>query len=269
MDNKFYVSFEAAKALKWAGFNKEIKTYYTCEGKAQTGSSSFNWNQTTPEGLLQDYSRPLLVEATEWLRKMKGVDIVVDRIYNTLQYQYFIYEGLTLTLSDKTAFSTQEEAINAAIITYLNNEDKAGPMENHRHSDFVSLLKEFKNGHCDENYLAEYSERILNAAKEELEKRGYFVSHNVNVGIQKEGCLKERVVATLMGVFNGYYDEDRVATRYNNTAQGIIDDVVKSYYPMTFKGQKDYEKGYADGNTAAKTPFPSGKLLKGTSIVIR
>ena len=262
MDDKFYVSFEAAKALRWAGFNEEVKTYYTYDGKARIASSPFNWNQTAPEGLLQDYSRPLLAEATEWLKKMKDVGIVVYRIYNTIQYRYFIYEGIALTLSDKTAFSTQEEAINAAIIAYLNNEDKAGPMENHSQSDFVSLLKEFKNECCSEDYLAEYSERILNAAKEELKKQGYFVSHNINAGMQKEGCLKERVVATLMGVFNGYYDEDRVATRYNNTAQGIIDDVVKSYYPMAFKGHKDYEKGYADGNTAAKNAIPKWKIAE-------
>ncbi len=80
MDEKDYVSFETAFALKEAGFNYPCRYYYTKED-APEGSV---WH-TTSEDAPVDYNRtvyarcsmPSLWQAQKWLREVKNMDVLV------------------------------------------------------------------------------------------------------------------------------------------------------------------------------------------------
>lgn len=80
MNEKDYVSFETALALKEAGFNYPCWYYYTKED-APEGSV---WH-TTSEDAPVDYNRtvyarcsmPTLWKAQKWLREAKNIDVLV------------------------------------------------------------------------------------------------------------------------------------------------------------------------------------------------
>lgn len=80
MDEKDYVSFETALALKATGFNYPCRYYYTRED-APEGSV---WH-TTSEDAPIDYNRtvyarcsmPSLWQAQKWLREVKNIDVLV------------------------------------------------------------------------------------------------------------------------------------------------------------------------------------------------
>lgn len=80
MDEKDYVSFETALALKEAGFNYPCRYYYTKEN-APEGSV---WH-TTSEDAPIDYNRtvyarcsmPTLWQAQKWFREVKNIDVLV------------------------------------------------------------------------------------------------------------------------------------------------------------------------------------------------
>jgi hypothetical protein len=108
MDNKFYVSYEAARLLKEKGYNEECdcaidedSDIYVCE---------YRMNQDLPEW---KWSCPTKSEAIDWLES-KGMCIVVIRrtIDNEVGWRYVIYNQTEII----SGFSTRLEAEEAAII---------------------------------------------------------------------------------------------------------------------------------------------------------
>lgn len=67
MDNKFYVSLEAARLLKEKGYNEETIYYYNSAGKLYLGNGHFNYN-----AYAVNLSAPSKSEAIDWLES-KGM----------------------------------------------------------------------------------------------------------------------------------------------------------------------------------------------------
>lgn len=80
MDEKDYVSFETALALKNAGFNYPCQYYYTRED----APDNHVWH-TTSEDAPIDYNKTIyakcsmatLWQAQKWLREVKNIDVLV------------------------------------------------------------------------------------------------------------------------------------------------------------------------------------------------
>ena len=111
MDNRFYVSLEAARLLKEKGYNEECTHVIWDDGDI---SEKYNLNQDI-EYMCQ-FSCPTKAEAIDWLES-KGMCIVVVRrtINNEVGWRYVIY-GQTEIIS---GFNTRLEAEEAAIIKAL------------------------------------------------------------------------------------------------------------------------------------------------------
>lgn len=116
MDNKFYVSYEAARLLKEKGYNEECECaidedsdIYVCE---------YRMNQDLPEW---KWSCPTKSEAIDWLES-KGVmiDIHWIRFNENRRWNYSIFNCSTCdTIDTKYILLTRLEAEDAAIIKAL------------------------------------------------------------------------------------------------------------------------------------------------------
>lgn len=125
MNNKFYVSYEAARLLKEKGYNEETICYYNCAGKLYLGNGNFNYN-----AYAINLSAPTKSEAIDWLES-KG--IVVELNYDdqahmdNARWQYFIYthdndgwvEALVCGWYENDFYPTRLETEEAAIIKAL------------------------------------------------------------------------------------------------------------------------------------------------------
>ena len=111
MDNKFYVSLEAARLLKEKGYNEKCTFAYTdiSNGSDINGRIVFNSNDY-PVGI---YPCPAKAEAIDWLES-KGMCIVVFKrtIDNKVEWRYVIHDHTEII----SGFSTRLEAEGAAII---------------------------------------------------------------------------------------------------------------------------------------------------------
>lgn len=115
MDNKFYVSLEAAKLLKEKGYDRECMAYYQNDefrpySLTRSGLSMYNKN-AAPDYMNQ-YSAPTKAEAIDWLES-KGMCIVVIRrtIDNEVGWRYAIYNQTEIISGFKTRLEAEEAAI--------------------------------------------------------------------------------------------------------------------------------------------------------------
>lgn len=79
-DEKDYVSFETALALKRAGFRYPYRYYYSTEGAPKehewvttSGGAFVNFNIAT----YASCSMPSLWQAQKWLREVKNIDVLI------------------------------------------------------------------------------------------------------------------------------------------------------------------------------------------------
>ena len=120
MDNKFYVSLEAARLLKEKGYNEECccaidedSDIYTCV---------YRMNQDLPKW---KWSCPTKAEAIDWLEsKEMRINIIYDwlecRWYFTIINGSLTVKSITeLEVSDSGFYKTRLEAEEAAIIKAL------------------------------------------------------------------------------------------------------------------------------------------------------
>ena len=115
MDNKFYVSYEAARLLKEKGYNEECK--YIIYDDGEMFDYQYLKNQDLPEW---KWSCPTKAEAIDWLDS-KGVIIEVLQDYRGVWF-YVIKISETesyVSESDNNYFPTRLEAEDVAIIKAL------------------------------------------------------------------------------------------------------------------------------------------------------
>lgn len=123
MDNKFYVSLEAARLLKAKGYDRECVAYYQHERFHPYSVNLFSlstYNKNAAPAYMEQYSAPIKDEAIDWLES-KGKIIEVLQDYRGLWF-YVIKISETesyLSESDDKYFSTRLEAKDAAIIKVL------------------------------------------------------------------------------------------------------------------------------------------------------
>lgn len=116
MDNKFYISLEAARLLKEKGYNEETIYYYNSAGKLYLGNGHFNYN-----AYAVNLSAPSKSEAIDWLES-KGITIDIHwiRFNENRRWNYSIFNCSTCdTIDTKYIFPTRLEAEDAAIIRAL------------------------------------------------------------------------------------------------------------------------------------------------------
>lgn len=116
MDNKFYISLEAARLLKEKGYNEETIYYYNSAGKLYLGNGHFNYN-----AYAVNLSAPSKSEAIDWLES-KGITIDIHwiRLNENRRWNYSIFNCSTCdTIDTKYIFPTRLEAEDAAIIRAL------------------------------------------------------------------------------------------------------------------------------------------------------
>ena len=118
MDNKFYVSYEAARLLKEKGYNEEC--YAAIDEDNDIFEGEYRMNQDLPEW---KWSAPTKSEAIDWLES-KGI-VVMLYMYSILYedytikgcWGYRILQGDELLFTDNSSNTpTRLEAEEAAII---------------------------------------------------------------------------------------------------------------------------------------------------------
>ena len=121
MDNKFYVSLEAARLLKEKGYNEP--TEYLHSDDIIYKGICLNYLKTELCGGMKvednvSYPCPTKAEVIDWLES-KGIVIIVDDYY-TGCWCYCIRKNNVCICRDKSSdFSTRLEAEEAAIIKAL------------------------------------------------------------------------------------------------------------------------------------------------------
>lgn len=121
MDNKFYVSLDAARLLKEKGYDRECMAYYQ-NGEFHPYSVdlfklSINDKNAAPSYMNQ-YSAPTKSEAIDWL-DTKEIVIEISSVRNR-KWRFSIYKNgwfqIDSWIHDRLDFSTRLEAEEAAII---------------------------------------------------------------------------------------------------------------------------------------------------------
>ena len=124
MDNKFYVSFEAARLLKEKGYDRECVAYYQHERFHPYSVDLFKLsinNKNAAPPYMEQYSAPTKAEAIDWLESM-GIIIEAScvRIGENRKWCNSIINTKTdITIETYYKFSTRLEAEEAAIIKAL------------------------------------------------------------------------------------------------------------------------------------------------------
>jgi hypothetical protein len=119
MNDKFYISLEAARLLKEKGYNEVVESYYDTLGELNEVRNIFQ-NSVADNSFLYRfgdyYAAPTKAEAIDWLES-KGMCIIVFRrtIDNKVGWRYVIH-GQTEFIS---GFSTRLQAEGAAIFKAL------------------------------------------------------------------------------------------------------------------------------------------------------
>lgn len=124
MDNKFYVSLEAARLLKEKGYGRDITNYYDENGFLHDleYDENYNYFQMSNNDLdLDHYAAPTKAEAIDWLES-KGITIDIHwiRFNENRKWNYSIFNCSTCdTIDTKYVYTTRLEAEDAAIIKAL------------------------------------------------------------------------------------------------------------------------------------------------------
>lgn len=124
MNNKFYVSYEAARLLKEKGYNEVVESYYDTLGELNEVRSMFQ-NSVADNSFLHRfgdyYSAPSKAEAIDWLES-KGIVVEVPFVRNK-KWRFSLYKGdcfyMDSWIHDRLDFPTRLEAEEAAIIKAL------------------------------------------------------------------------------------------------------------------------------------------------------
>lgn len=122
MDNKFYVSLEAARLLKEKGYDRECVAYYQhgtfYPYAINTQRELSITNKNAAPAYMEQYSAPTKAEAIDWLES-KGIMIDVHWIgfVDARKWNYSIFNCSTYDRIDTMyIYSTRLEAEDAAII---------------------------------------------------------------------------------------------------------------------------------------------------------
>ena len=125
MDNKFYVSLEAARLLKEKGYDRECVAYYQhgtfYPYAINTQRELSITNKNAAPAYMEQYAAPTKAEAIDWLES-KGITIEIHWIeFNeNRRWNYSIFNSSTCDIiNTKYIYSTRLEAENAAIIKAL------------------------------------------------------------------------------------------------------------------------------------------------------
>lgn len=113
MDNKFYVSYEAARLLKEKGYNEECDT--TIDDDGELFDEKYLLNQDLP---VWRCSCPTKAEAIDWLERN---GIMVETLYKRFELKWF-YGILVLSTRESYSsddYNTRLAAEDAAIIKAL------------------------------------------------------------------------------------------------------------------------------------------------------
>jgi hypothetical protein len=122
MDNKFYVSLEAAMLLKEKGYNEECTTIYDCVFKEIIPATSVGLYRN--ECMRNDYycSAPTKAEAIDWLES-KGIVVEIQyrrltgKYFGEIHYNKMRYKDRPSDLTEdyKVRLEAEEAAINTAL----------------------------------------------------------------------------------------------------------------------------------------------------------
>ena len=135
MDNKFYVSYEAARLLKEKGYRDKTMYGYSSEDQSMNTldvREDYDWNDPDDEfhstetgEYVEMFAAPTKAEAIDWLES-KGIVISVEYINGLWDCQIYsfvdgtILHGKALPMVyDMVNFTTRLEAEDAAIIKAL------------------------------------------------------------------------------------------------------------------------------------------------------
>ena len=112
MDNKFYVSLEAARLLKEKGYRERYHAYYFGDSNLRKGGYRGDSWYDSPDF----YPAPTKSEVIDWLES-KGLVIVVFRrtINNEVGWRYVIYNQTEIISGFKTRLEAEEAAIIKAL----------------------------------------------------------------------------------------------------------------------------------------------------------
>ena len=113
MNNKFYISYEAARLLKEKGYDRECISYYHDNCEEVDYSFCGERNSTWEERCV---SAPTKAEAIDWLDS-KGVIVEFQYYQESSTWSYAIY--CICYMSSDEEFQTRLEAEEAAIIKAL------------------------------------------------------------------------------------------------------------------------------------------------------
>lgn len=128
MDNKFYVSLEAARLLKEKGCGRDVNNYYDENGFLHylEYDENYNYFQMSNNDLdLDHYAAPTKAEAIDWLES-KG--IYIELMFNfkpsikdhEVLWCYNVYNKIErLGYKENNIFHTRLEAEETAIIKAL------------------------------------------------------------------------------------------------------------------------------------------------------
>lgn len=121
MDNKFYVSYEAARLLKEKGYKEDVSCYYDEDGFLHflEYDENYNYFQMSNNDLdLDHYAAPTKTEAIDWLEsKGIGISIIFCEID---MYEYVVeFKDCYYNVVESGYKETRLEAEEAAIIGAL------------------------------------------------------------------------------------------------------------------------------------------------------
>ena len=118
MDNKFYVSLEAARLLKEKGYDRECMAYYQNDEfrpYSLTRSGLSIYNKNAAPHYMNQYSAPTKAEAIDWFESKEMTIEVHSNSWNVYtEWKYYILET-----GHRGIFPTRLEAEDAAIIKAL------------------------------------------------------------------------------------------------------------------------------------------------------
>ena len=119
MDNKFYVSLDAARLLKEKGYNEEVELFYNTLGELEEVNGMFCCDvaDNTQMTKYNYCSAPTKAEAIDWLES-KG--IVVEAFYTRHHWFFSIIDfNVKQKIFADEYYPTRLEAEEAAIIKAL------------------------------------------------------------------------------------------------------------------------------------------------------
>ena len=123
MDNKFYVSYKAARLLKEKWYDEDARNFYDEEGLLLEVEGFYNFEYLNNEELDNNhYSAPTKAEVIDWLES-KELVIEATSLINGNKWRFSLYKRgsfyIDSLIDDRLDFPTRLQAEEAAIIKAL------------------------------------------------------------------------------------------------------------------------------------------------------